>query len=408
MDQPSGSRRMGRKMGTDKYNPSGIELRKGIKTESIRIKFMYRGMECRETLKLAHTKANIKFAERLRGEILNAIQLRTFDYAKYFPDSRQLHKFGQEPGRNKKTVGNMLELQMELYERTLAPSTFKNYQRYTKSLLMPKWGTMLLTELKPAALRSWIATLELKARSLRQILIPLRGAIELALNDELIDDNPLDRVKLKKIMSREAYKVDAEADPFSASEILTLLETYPGQVRNVFQFAFYTGMRPGEIIALRWDSIDWLAMQVKVERSRTAGVSREELKTKSSRRLVDLRQGAYDALIAQRQHSELAGDLVFLDPATGKGWDTTGRLSIYWATMIRRSKMRYRKPYQTRHTFASTLLSAGENPLYVAKQMGHKDTTMLTRHYSRWIEQENGELPREYQKAVAAQQQRAG
>lgn len=366
---------------------------------------MYRGMECRETLKLAHTKANIKFAERLRGEILNAIQLQTFDYAKYFPDSRQLSKFGQQPGRHKKTVGDMLKLQLELYERTLAPSSFKNYQRYTKSLLMPQWGAMLLSEFKPAALRSWIATLDIKARSLRQMLIPLRGAIELALNDELIDSNPLDRIKLKKIMSREAYNVEAEADPFSAAEILTLLEAYPGQVRNVFQFSFYTGMRPGEVIALRWDSIDWLSMQVKVERSRAAGVSREELKTKSSRRLVDLRQGAYEALLAQRQYSELAGGLVFLDPATGKGWDTTGRLSIYWATMIRRSKIRYRKPYQTRHTFASTLLSAGENPLYVAKQMGHKDTTMLTRHYSRWIEQENGDLPREYQKAVTFQQQ---
>ena len=395
-------------MGTDKSNPSGIELRKGLKTESIRIKFMYRGMECRETLKLAHTKANIKFAERLRGEILNAIQLKTFDYAKYFPDSRQLQKFGQQPGRHKMTVGDMLELQLALYERTLAPSTFKNYQRYTKSFLMTKWGTTLLSELKPAALRSWIATLELKARSLRQMLIPLRGAIELALNDELIDDNPLDRVKLKKILSQEAYDVEAEPDPFSASEILTLLETYPGQVRNVFQFAFYSGMRPSEIIALRWESVDWLAMLIKVERSRTAGVSREKLKTKSSRRTVDLRQGAYEALLDQRQYSELAGGLVFLDPATGKGWDTTSRLSICWATMIRRSKMRYRKPYQTRHTFASTLLSAGENPLYVAKQMGHKDTTMLTRHYSKWIEQENGELPKLYQKATAVQQQRTG
>lgn len=67
--------------------PRGIELRKGVDTESIRVKFMYRGMECRETLKLARTKANILYAERLRGEILNAIEKKTFDYAKYFPGS---------------------------------------------------------------------------------------------------------------------------------------------------------------------------------------------------------------------------------------------------------------------------------------------------------------------------------
>lgn len=49
--------------------------------------------------------------------------------------------------------------------------------------------------------------------------------------------------------------------------------------------------------------------------------------------------------------------------------------------------MRYRNPYQTRHTYASTLLSAGANPLYVAKQMGHRDTEMINRHYGRWLEQ---------------------
>lgn len=81
-------------MGVEKASPRGIELRKGVDTESIRIKFMYRGMECRETLKLAHTKPNIKYAERLRGEILNSIEKGTFDYAKYFPGSGQLQKLG--------------------------------------------------------------------------------------------------------------------------------------------------------------------------------------------------------------------------------------------------------------------------------------------------------------------------
>ena len=49
--------------------------------------------------------------------------------------------------------------------------------------------------------------------------------------------------------------------------------------------------------------------------------------------------------------------------------------------------MRYRNPYQTRHTYASQLLSGGENPLFVAQQMGHKTTEMIMRHYGRWVEQ---------------------
>ncbi|MBB5199155.1 integrase [Glaciimonas immobilis] len=49
-----------------------------------------------------------------------------------------------------------------------------------------------------------------------------------------------------------------------------------------------------------------------------------------------------------------------------------------------RGDVRYRKP--TRHTFASSLLMLGANPLYVATQMAHVDTTMITKHYEKWIE----------------------
>ena len=47
--------------------------------------------------------------------------------------------------------------------------------------------------------------------------------------------------------------------------------------------------------------------------------------------------------------------------------------------------MRYRNPYQTRHTYASMMLSAGENSLWVAKQMWHRDTEMIIKNYGRWI-----------------------
>lgn len=293
-------------------------------------------------------------------------------------------------------VGDLLKQQFDIYERILAPSTLKSYKRVLNKVLLGQWGDTLLTDLTPAALRTWIVDLSLKATSVRQVLIPLRGALELAINDDLIDSNPLDRVKLQKTLDRDAYKAEYEVDPFSAQEIAAILGAAQGQARNVFQFAFYTGMRPSEYIALRWESIDWAGFKAKVERSRVMGESREELKTRAGRRLVDLRRGAVEALVAQKQHSFLAGGLVFFDPATGQGWDNTQRLSLFWAAMIKKAQVRYRNPYQTRHTFASTLLSTGANAMYVAKQMGHTDTTMITRTYGRWVEQEGGVLPDQY------------
>lgn len=180
-----------------------------------------------------------------------------------------------------------------------------------------------------------------------------------------------------------------------------------GQVRNVFQFAFCTGMRPSEYIALRWSEVDFDEMVVRVERSRVDGITRDELKTKSGRRAIDLRRGAHEALLRQQQYSAEGKDLVFLDPATGKGWDRSSRLALRWAPALRLLELRHRNLYQTRHTFASTLLSANVNPLYVAKQMGHKDTTMITRSYGRWIEQHDNALPALFSRVQDRQNQKA-
>jgi integrase len=52
---------------------------------------------------------------------------------------------------------------------------------------------------------------------------------------------------------------------------------------------------------------------------------------------------------------------------------------------LRLAGVRYRRPYQTRHTYASMMLTAGESPMWVAQQMGHRDWGMIRRIYGRWI-----------------------
>ncbi|EVT73912.1 hypothetical protein X548_06685 [Stenotrophomonas maltophilia 5BA-I-2] len=56
-----------------------------------------------------------------------------------------------------------------------------------------------------------------------------------------------------------------------------------------------------------------------------------------------------------------------------------------WQRALRKAGVRYRYPYQMRHTFASQALSAGENVMWVARQMGHGDWTITAKKYGRWI-----------------------
>ena len=365
----------------------GIELRKGVNTESIRIKFMYRGMECRESLKLSHTKANINYAVRLRGEILNAIEKNTFRYVDYFPNSNHAAKFGNVP--SKVTVGELLLEQLRIADKTLSPSTARGYKQVYHSHLEAQFGKLPLIELTPQILRTWVSTLDCKIKTVRNILTPLRNALEQAVNDDLIPSNPLERVKLTKIMPRENRKSDYVADPFSMVEIDAILKACTGQERNVYQFAFATGMRTSELIALEWSSIDWINCKINVERKKVEGITETETKTIAGKRSINMTKGAYEALMAQKEHTALQGKVIFHDARYGLPWADDQAIKKRWMIALRKAGVRYRNPYQTRHTFASTLLSSGANPLFVAKQMGHRDTEMITRNYGRWIEQGN-------------------
>jgi integrase len=369
--------------------PVGIELRKGTRSESIRIKFMYLGAECRESLKLAHTKVNLKYVERLRGTIINEIERGTFEYAAHFPGSKAAHKFAKVV--RAPTVGELLDTYAAIIRRTLAPNTLTTYLRNIERH-RGMWGDTLACNLTPTMLKTWAGDLTTKANTAQQFLIPLRAALDLAVDDEVIAFNPLSRVKLKKVMPKEAFETDPVADPFSADEITAILAQFSGQERNVFAFAFATGMRPSEYIALDWDCIDFERNMIRVRRVLVEGKFRDVTKTKDGKRLIDIRRGALDALIAQKPNTQLAGGLVFHDPAYNAGWTGSARLLVRWKYALERAGVRYRKEYQTRHTFASTLLSTGVNDMYVAGQMGHKNVVMIQTTYGKWIEQEGGVL----------------
>ena len=391
---------MGRTVGNERGIEGGIELRKGERSESIRIRFMYRGVECRETLKLAHTKANINYAKRFRGEILNAIERGTFKYHEFFPNSAAAKKFGYVPTNH--TVGDLLRNYLKTAEKSLSPSTYRGYKQVSGSHLFKQWDKTLLVELKPPAIRSWLSYMTCTKKTIRNILCPLNNVLEIAVNDDLIEYNPLTRVKLDKIIAPEQKRSAFRVEPFTMEEITAILKACDGQERELFRFAFATGMRTSELIALEWSSIDMIHFTVGVDRVKVQGTVKEYGKTDKSIRSINMLKGAYDALKAQESMTRLAGGVVFMDERHKTPWKNDHVLRQRWDAILRKAKVRYRNPYQTRHTYASTLLSAGISDLYVAHQMGHVNTEMIKRHYGKWIEQGRDEQSRQQIQAFFA------
>jgi len=77
---------------------------------------------------------------------------------------------------------------------------------------------------------------------------------------------------------------------------------------------------------------------------------------------------------------------VFIDPKTKQTYKYADGLRKYiWMPTLKRIGVKYRYPYQCRHTFASMMLTQGRNPMWVASQMDHADWGMIRKVYGRWL-----------------------
>jgi integrase len=205
---------------------------------------------------------------------------------------------------------------------------------------------------------------------------------EFARRDRAIADNPAAGIENAPVQRRPP-------DPFTLEEVDAILEDLtdrePEQVPNYFAAAFFAGFRPSEQIALVWSDMDFLRQEVRVQRAIVRGQAKPNTKTYLVRD-VELNERAWEAFEAQRPHTQLAGGAIFKNPETDEAWADEKRQHVYWGRCLRRLGLRYREPYQARHSFATLNLMAGANPSWVARQLGHVNPQMLFKVYAKWID----------------------
>lgn len=374
--------------------PRGITLRQHKTGDTLQLTFTYKGVLCREPLSgMEVNPRNIKYAERYLGEIQNRIATGEFHYLSYFPRSKKAALFGHE--KKKKTVKDYLEEYLVICEnRSLSPSTMDGYRKCLRAL--SELHKIYVTDLTPSALKHWVSSRKTKLKTIRNRLSFLRSAIDEAVTDGLIPDNPVAHISASRYFSVESGNTDEyEVDPFTPDEIrIIYLHCKYLQWKTTFQFAFNTGVRPSELCALKWADIDFQKRTAFVQNAIVEGIFKGT-KTKSGTRKIELNDEAVQALSEQKQFTMMKSEFVFEDPSNGQPWSGSGDIrQKAWRHIMRASKIRYRNPYQTRHTFATMHISAGVNLFWLCKQMGHKGPDMLFRNYGSYLSDYDGNLSR--------------
>ncbi|MBF8177703.1 Arm DNA-binding domain-containing protein [Herminiimonas contaminans] len=361
-------------MGNGK-SVSGVDVRE----TSIRIVFSFEGKQRRETLcfnnePLAPTPPNIKHAIRIAAEVRDKVSNGLFSYADYFPNSPRAK--ANQAG----TVGEFMDKWFAQLE--LKDSTLSEYRRMKENFWKPAIGKKRIERITHSDITAALKTGTWSSnRTRNNMLYMLRAVFNLAVADGLIPKNPC-------ITIESAQWQRKKPDPFSIVEanriIASLHEKRHEQVANFYEFMFFSGLRTGEGLGLEWANIDMNKRVVVVKQSFVRG-KMQETKT-SSERTVKLTNRAFEALKRQKAWTFLSDSgRVFHNPATNKPWAKEQNLSEpNWKPTLKFLGIRYRKPYNTRATYATIGLMSGARPAYMAAQLGHS-LEVFYRDYADWI-----------------------
>jgi integrase len=372
-----------------------LELPAGVEFigQTIRVRFTWKGQRRCETLGFPQTPKGIKAASDLRSNVINLAKLGVLDESRYselFPNSSYSTSSAMP------TFGSYA--QSWLNGRDIVAGTKKNYLTSLNLYWMPVLATMPIDQITSTFLRKVVGEIQWERPAIkRSALQRLNPIFVTAVLDGLLVRNPLSSIETPAPGRRDI-------DPFSVEEANQIIGhmygTLPKSVKiyaALVEFAFFTGMRPGEMYALRWDDIDMekrtahvfkIVAEKKVEiRTKTKYDRHVMLNSRALHALAEARKVS-DARSIQFRRQVPNSPYVFPPSRTSAFIQDTTVTAKHFDAAVDALAIRPRPQYNCRHTYATMCLMASMNPAFIATQLGHS-VRMLLSTYARWINSTN-------------------
>lgn len=277
------------------------------------------------------------------------------------------------------------------YKHNLSPRGFERYRDIVNKHLIPEFGKLRLTQLRPEHIqRHYTDKLNngLSARTVRYHHAVLRIALKTAVKQGLLARNPADAVNPPKIRRTDMQVWDQD-------EMNRFLEVAKGTTyHELFYTALFTGMRRSELLALRWNDVDLVLGQIYVNRSlhhlKDGSYVFSEPKSTRSRRTIALSPSTSTLLRNYREKRKLEqaildrsihnDDLIFSHPDGSPLRPNT--VTNTWRSLAARAGVKVIRFHDGRHSHASLMLKQGIHPKIVSERLGHSTITMTIDLYS--------------------------
>ena len=268
-------------------------------------------------------------------------------------------------------------LENNSYSRKI--STNKEYKQILDKYIIPYFKNFSLSDFKVSYLREWQNKLlqsGLSPKRVKNIRIVLSTIFKDALADELIEK---DYLKLVKMPKQEPTQIEC----YNFDEVKLILDHSKDWFKDFLTVAFFSGMRTGEIMALKWSDIDFVNREITISRAIRQGIISS---TKTNEiRTIDMLDIVFDTLKNKASNKEILSEYIF---PTKKGTPYSDSSTIsknYWKPIVKNLDIPYHPLYNSRHFFASFMLQNNEDIAWVSKMLGHKDISTTLKYYAKYI-----------------------
>jgi len=273
----------------------------------------------------------------------------------------------------------------------LKPATRSFYRRNLDLHVLPELGDRRLVDVRLDALQELVTRKRLEGlapSTVNGIITTLTAMFRYAMQSDYLRENPATYIRRPKTRKQEA-------DFLTTEEVRALLDHTPERWYALFLMGVTTGLRRGELLAVKWENVDWRNSSYYVKETlalqhKDSGPMFAAPKSRESEKPVDLTPLMLDVLrqCRKRQAAEKlqAGEkyqdngLVFCQP-NGAPLDPDNFVRRVFHRALRDAGLRRIRFHDLRHTCATLLVAQGENPKYIQRQMRHASITTTLNVY---------------------------
>jgi integrase len=350
-----------------------------VRGETVWLSFMFDGKRQRVSTGMKHSPQNLMAAQSRLDKIKRDIALGNFSLRDEFPELAE---------RTTTPWTTAVETWLRSRKPFLAETTFITYEKDAEIVSRMFEGANL-ESITRADIKTELGEMGASRCSgrIRNLKTVIKGVFEWATDAGLVPSNPAAGISLVGLRAKAGR---GPADPFTPEEVKAILgaaDSVALALGCTYRLAFYTGMRMSELFALQREDVrrDQADGVISVSAAKVRGILKET-KTAGSTRKITLLPRASVAIDGLLIYGDALGfKPLLLNPYGNRPWIDDAEYRRVWTKVLALAGVRYRNPYQTRHTYASLMLMAGEPEMWVAAQMGHADWGMIRKVYGKWI-----------------------